>query len=703
MSTTDNPIDKVAEDILSTPTRTRLEWALEYLQLDYEEHGPRADELWRSFTEEERLQVVKISFDGEKALQTSTDPDAFPGGQLIVPEINIQDLCGPDPEYYLSQLHYRGTATIFEQYLQGPNGRPGDLKVIEDAIARGLELPATRNEFCYFDSTPRYGTEFPVEDYLAVANLQEETKGTVVPRLTGEMVMWRQMYTLNCLARIMMDTVDAGLPSGHPMKTVRKEVALAAVDPTPQKLALPELLELAEEQRGLAEDRVSLCRTEPVHLSHQLDLQIVSHPGFVPDDTGKRLAVGRQYASTAVLEVVQAAICAVAVWDSICHLLHALLEHQQDPEYRKVLVQELSNVAHYEYATRQKTLQRVAHSISFPTCFRRVAGGGQPRIRIKSARHDASPRTEHVLALCESKTTAADAMGVVSKLNVVAREYPWTLRWTTQAEYDAVDELSCIAGFLQTLQASLRLPPKNGQRGHFFLSEFRKQNRLLDSIKEDVDLSRFVVSKGNLLQPGVAQRTLVALDEYVEKKTGVGMGVLYEALGGDSIKLLRTEYTNTKSLTDEMQRKLSLSDPVAEEETIAQRQEKAKSRPAHSSVYSIVDETNEIEPQPVPESPVYQVKKETLEVFTAIFSKSEHHGSVHWTAFQAAMTELKFSVFPRHGSVYSFIPPPGFIPPRSFVVHRPHQAAIEGRMVSYIAHRLNKIYGWDLDSFQLAT
>ncbi|KAL5338349.1 hypothetical protein BJX70DRAFT_398681 [Aspergillus crustosus] len=129
--------------------------------------------------------------------------------------------------------------------------------------------------------------------------------------------------------------------------------------------------------------------------------------------------------------------------------------------------------------------------------------------------------------------------------------------------------------------------------------------------------------------------------------------------------------------------------------------DKAKSRPAHSSAYSIVPDTHPEEAESTQPKSVYRVKHATFEVFSTLFSKSDSHGSIPWIAFEKAMADLNFSVVPKFGAAFTFIPPNNFVPARSLSFHRPHHSRIEGYKLAYFANRLKRVYGWGGGTFEV--
>lgn len=97
------------------------------------------------------------------------------------------------------------------------------------------------------------------------------------------------------------------------------------------------------------------------------------------------------------------------------------------------------------------------------------------------------------------------------------------------------------------------------------------------------------------------------------------------------------------------------------EKRVEQRRRKEKTRPSHSSVYEIAPPAEpaaeEEAEEPAAPLPTIKVSPSTAQVFWTLFAKSESRGTVSWAAFLGAMADLGFSVMPKYGSVYTFLPP----------------------------------------------
>jgi hypothetical protein len=238
-----------------------------------------------------------------------------------------------------------------------------------------------------------------------------------------------------------------------------------------------------------------------------------------------------------------------------------------------------------------------------------------------------------------------------------------------------------------------------------FVSRLQELEVELNQLKKQVDLREFVVPIDNLLEPGIAANALRMLDQFVVEKAGTKMVLLYQDLVEDCLSGLQEQHQKLKTRLkdDEMD---SFPHPVAApqpEERVERRRQKEKTRPPHSSAYEFAPgEDMPVTQAPSPSPQIFKVSFSTAEVFTTLFTKSMSRGSINWSAFEAAMTDLGFSVIPKFGSVYTFYPPDTMAVKKSFTAHRPHQSKIEGHVTLIFAQRLRRVYGWSEHIFEVA-
>ncbi|KAJ0414824.1 hypothetical protein BJY00DRAFT_294500 [Aspergillus carlsbadensis] len=697
---------------------------LKQLQRDlsrkYQVHGSRVEEIWRSWGPTQRAEALRAGAANGEVLRHSSDT-SMGNVCMIIPEINIQQLAGPDPDFFLSRLRHRATHTVHEQYLEGPDGWPGDGQVIRSNMLQGLRHSKIYPlELTRLMDDQEYGESFKVRDVATYQKTMADLSyainaGAIVPRATAELVMQRQLYALQSFNILVEDILELGSTSRNttaPKKKDRKGATKAQAAPAkPEKLPVPELLLRAQDQKAAAEDYLTLCRTEPAFLAPIVNMWFMSRPELLPDERGRRLPLYTdKYKGIAFFEVLHSAIVEAAVWEYVCRLLQGLVDKPGDKTYRAIALQELSNVCQFEYSRVQKLFKRYVHTCSAPKYFKRSsAGGNKAATRIvmtvkpeSFAQED--PFLQYVLTLTDTKTDALKAIPLIQKLDDLPRTHPTLASALAESESEALADVSVTAAFIQALAASLPLPPANSKKGQAYLPKIKALVSEVDEFSDDVDLSEYVAPIDNLLEPGVAREALVALDNFIVEKAGVGLGLLYEGLAEEAMTSVQVQSTEAEqALEKELDAKLSITQPQSTAFIVEQRREKAKTRPAHSSIYSIVPtEAAPIGTESSDPIPVHKVKQATFDVFSTLFSKAEAQGSVTWAAFQSAMTDLKFSVIPRFGSIFTFEPPKDFSPPRAFTIHRPHHSRIEGYKLIYFANRLKRIYGWDEASFATA-
>ncbi|XRM43702.1 hypothetical protein ABZX51_006857 [Aspergillus tubingensis] len=276
---------------------------------------------------------------------------------------------------------------------------------------------------------------------------------------------------------------------------------------------------------------------------------------------------------------------------------------------------------------------------------------------------------------------------------------------TTELEYDAFSDLAVTAAFAQSVSASLALPPAITKKGQMYLSKFENLDAELEPLRREIDLSGYAIPIDNLRQPGMAQGALANLGQLVIDKTGADIGFLYQDLNESCLFEIHNQYEQQRDKEQSaaaVAPGLCIPESSSSELQIAERRQKVKTRPAHSSIYNITPTTEAPEKDDAPEAPILKVVPSTFEVFSTIFSRSDSRGSIPWSDFKAAMVDLGFSVIPRFGSVYTFSPPQEYAAQKAITLHRPHKSHIEGYRLLIIGRRPGRRYGWNQNSFEVA-
>ncbi len=475
----------------------------------------------------------------------------------------------------------------------------------------------------------------------------------------------------------------------------------------------------ASDQKADLRDYLTLLSIESGVLAQAVNTWFFSQPEFVPDERGARRGVHTDsYISGSVFGSVHNAVKAVATWDYIGRLLGLLESPSLDKGYRIIVVQELSNACHLEFKRTQSMFKRHVQIGIGSKCFKRLSSltddTGNARVNMKVEpgkfiRDD--PQLHYVLRLCSKDVAPSAVLDPMKKLSDLHRDHPMDHEKLTDREQDSLVDMGVIIGFMDELSQMVPLPPLSYKNQTGFVFRSQQLGKELHGLESQVDLTRFVIPIDNLLEPGVAKSTLAALDRFVVEKTGTTMGLLYQDMVEDCLGSLEEQFQRQKD-QDAQRQTLSQGStptlrppthalPQPELERVEWRRQKEKTRPANSTAYGFAQG----EDIPAKENPAilaqsFKVNLATAEVFTTFFRKSLSRGSVSWAAFEAAMADLNFSMKPKSGSIYTFYPPEAMAITRPITLHRPHQAKIEGHLITLFARRLTRVYGWSEETFE---
>jgi hypothetical protein len=692
------------------------------LSRKYRLHGTKIEQIWRSLSKEQRSKAMKAGAAEGFVLKHPLDP-SMGNVSKFMPEWNLRDVTAPGSDFFLELLRHRATKSLGEQYMSGFSDRPGDYGHITEMMqTRNLRhTDSFQNCYTFFIDGDTYGQSFKIiKDHDAtLAGFQPAIRaGVCIPQSTGELVLLRQLYLLQCLNIMIDDILDVGSTT-RSQKVLPKKSADAAtaalakisIQAPPMKLDLPDLIASAADQRSSLEDTLNLVCTESVVLTHAVNIWFYSRRELVPDEKGRMLpAHTDKYISGAFLEAVHSAIKGAAIWNYMCRLLE-LLETSADKSHRAIILQEVSNICHLEYTRVQALFKRHVSTASGSKWFKRVSNvydNGNARVTMKGDPEllmRENPQLLYMLRLCQPETTAAKAIDWIKKLDDLHRAHPLEREAMAEREADALSDMAIIVSFVQSLSPVISMPAFHRKKGQLFVSKSNGLEAELNQLKTQVDLAEFAVPIDNLLEPGMAEGALSTLDQFIVEKTGSKMGFLYQDLIDDCVSHLQDQIkSKTEQQTKADYVPLSSTSPQSPEVRLQQRRQKEKTRPTHSSIYQITSqpETTAEEDSEAPQPPqTFKVNSTTAEVFSTLFSTSESRGSVSWAAFEAAMADLGFSVVPKFGSVYTFCPPGSMHVQKSLTIHRPHKSHIEGYLLLLFARRLKRVYGWKEGTFVL--
>ncbi|TEA13923.1 hypothetical protein C8034_v003993 [Colletotrichum sidae] len=706
------------------------------LSRKWKRHGATLAEYWRSFDKGQRTRCVKVGALNGDVLKHPMDASLGNVCKLI-PEWNLRDLTDPSSDHLIKLLRYRATAPLVDQYMVGPNygdGR-GDLHFIEEMMdTRNLRLiESYKNSWTFFLGEEMYGTSLLAKVPGAMDGLEKYKQMRVmVPQETGELVLMRQLNLLQALNIIVEDILEEGSKSRKTKTQAHKSDAAASAalaklkiddaggrsSPSAkrtgrsEKLSLADLIAAANDQKAVLGDYLAVLSTEPVLLAHEVNFWFFSRPELVPDEKGRSLPQHTdRFISRSVLDAVHNAVKGVAVWTYLGQLLERLESVGSDKMHKAIILQEISNLCHLEFARAQSTFKR--HAAMGSKWFKRMSNAydaaGNAKLTLKGRPDDflrTNPQLHYILRLCQPDTTAAKAVEWIKKLSELHENHPDERENLTEGQINTLCDLVVIVSFIQDLSSAISIPAPSRKKGQLFVSRSQELEAELNQVKSELDLGDFAVPIDNLLEPGMAEGALKTLDEFVVEKAGTKLGFLYQDLVQDCFADLGHQYdlAQAKAASGDAQwTPLPVPPPEPRETLIRERRLKEKTRPSHSSAYEIVAPKEPARQEAAaPPAPKFKVSASTADVFTAIFQKAESRRAVGWAAFEGAMADLGFSVVPKYGSVFTFLPPKEMGIQKPFTVHRPHKSQIEGYVSLVFAQRLKRVYGWGVETFEVA-
>lgn len=504
----------------------------------YQVHGTRIEQFWRSFDKSQREEALKAGAAEGLVLKGPTDR-AMGDAYKIIPEWNLRDITEPESDYLLDILKHRATKSLCEQYREGVNGDQGDAAFISNSMrVNGLRhVDPLRYCFTLFMDEDRYGQSFRVTDPARYREIMAGLSAAVnaglcVPQSTGELILERQLTTMQALNILVGDILEGGSTSRNatprpkkPQEATRDALSKLSVIPKPEKLSLQDLLTSALDQKSSLDDYLSLCRTEPAFLSHVVNSWFFSRPELVQDEKGRTMPlVTDKYITIAIFEVIHNAVTGAAIWDYIYRLLQALDNGSNDRVHRGIILQEMSNVCHLEYGRVQKLFKRYVQMGSGSKYFRRVSGvydNGIARVPMKVKPEiltRENPQLHYMLRLCQTETDVFRAVAWIKKLDDFHQSHPTDRDDMREIELDAFGDLAVTAGFVQALSTLLPLPPINLRKGQIYVSRLKELVAELDPLKTQIDLTDFAVPIDNLMEPGMAEGALNALDQFIIEK-----------------------------------------------------------------------------------------------------------------------------------------------------------------------------------------
>ncbi|PGH23723.1 hypothetical protein AJ80_02151 [Polytolypa hystricis UAMH7299] len=617
---------------------------LEELQTDlarkYRLHGPRVEQIWRSFDRNKGEDTIRAgAADG-----------------VIMPEWNLRDMADPESDSMLDLLEHRATKSLSEQYR---DMRVNNLRHVNPF----------KHSFTILMDEGGYGQSYYVANERKYREMMAGMSSAVnaglcVPRATGELILERQVYLPQSLNILVEDILGGGSTakkakerSKKPDETATNAFSTLSLDSKKVKLSLEDLLAASWDQKESLEAYLTLCRVEPDFLAHAVKNWFFSRPELLQDEKGRSLPLHTdKFISVAVFELIHNAVTGPAIWTA--SLVY----------YSCLLTIRMTKFTKRSFYRRSPICVTTSSGSKY---FKRLAGvydNGTARVNMKTKPDNLlreNAQLHHMLRLCQPETDVFKAV-----------------EWI--------------------------------KRGKICVSKLKALVAELETMKQEIDLSDFAVPIDNLMEPVMAEGALDTLDKFIVETSGMEIGFLYQDLNEECLAAIQAQCQEQKAKAEQSEKKKKgefaplqpLTPPTqapSRVTQIQQRKEKQKTRPPHSSVYSISPATKsptETETETAEPSPVFKVKPSTFDVFSTLFSKARSRGSVSWDAFTSAMADLKFSFVPKFGSVFTFYPPEELGMQKSLTVHRPHRLRIEGHKVLMFAHQLRRQYRWGEQSFE---
>ncbi|KAK1687718.1 hypothetical protein BDP55DRAFT_548952 [Colletotrichum godetiae] len=688
----------------------------------YKRHGATIQEIWKGFNASQRAKCVKVGVMDGVLLKHSRDTTQ---GNIyqIVPDWNLRDLT-EGPEHLLNMLEHRAKKTLMEQYCDGPNGGAGDHGIIDESMRTRNLRSAEPYKDCYtlFADGEMYGKSWHIvkEHKEALRGFEPAIRaGRCIPQAKGELVLHRQISLLQTLNILMDDILEQGSKARSTTQPPKKsaETATAAfsklsVKESAAKLSLADIVNAARDQAASQKERLEMY-SEPVVIAHNVNFWFFSRPEVLPDEKGRRLPViSDKFISASVFDTVHYAVKEAALWSYIRQLLERFESLNRDKDHKTILLQEIANALQLAYASTQALFRRHIQSHSGSKWYKRMSnaydGAGNARVALKGNPGDltrSDPQLHYILRLCHPDTTSSKAVEWLKKLGDLHQAHPEEREKLVESEIESLCDLATTVAFIQDVTSTISVPAPSRKRGQLFVSRSQELEVELNKLKTGLDLRDFAVPIDNLLEPGMTVEALKTLDQFIVDNAGAKPGVLYEDLVDECFSDLENEYEQYKAKIGQGQKEWTpLPVPASEprETLVEQRKQKEKTRPAHVSAYEAGPQAKASTSEPAVEKQTFKVTPATAEVFDALFKKSETRGAVHWTDFEGAMAELRFSVLPKYGSVFTFMPPDTMTVKRPFTIHRPHKSLIEGYTTLIYSRRLARAYGWDEKTFVVA-
>ncbi|PLB54148.1 hypothetical protein P170DRAFT_344444 [Aspergillus steynii IBT 23096] len=676
--------------------------------------------MWHLLDQEGRVEVLQGHKAGGLVLD---DPEDFGKGEicLLIPEWNLQDLAKPDSDLLLDLIKHRATNWLSDQYLFGPNGSFGDEQFMLSTIHHcEMELEEFEDgKYRCFASEYHYGEEVSLPEHQCSGSNDKELPRCTQPSVIGNYILARQMQFLQMMNLVVWEILavywrgnEKGTSGGKPQGPGTMKLIGLCIREQKDVVSLESLAEMAADNKRSLENWAWLCRTDPEYLINMIYAWFFTQPGLIGDSDNLLLpTMVDKHVSTSLFEMLHTFVHSAAVWDFIARLLRELATTKEDDRfYRAAILQELVNVIHFEYERSQTLLKRYTQRSVGCEHLKRIDGpNNSTRIILKTepaAFTRASPFIHYILRLYQAKTKVADAGHWLQKIFGLYNNDDALVDLKNQGPRDAIHELAVITGLFKSLKKAVQLPPSNPRKGRTYINCIKAMAPEIESIKESLDVTDLAMPPDRIRIPGVLERVLDKVDEVIDCYTGTQLSTLYEERIEECMLAIRKRSDENRTQVQRerelMAERLSMTEAPAGSLKIKERKVKPKTRPTQSSSEQSDESSSSASspPEIVEERPTMKVKPESYDVFKTLLSRAEPRGSLAWSAFTAAMSELGFAVTHKYGSVVTFEPSASLSHLKAFTFHRPHESRLEGHRLLWLSRRLKRVYEWDIDCFE---
>ncbi|KAF9870188.1 ipa protein [Colletotrichum karsti] len=707
------------------PNNIQLQEEHAKLRTKFDRYGEQIEDLWSKFDQETRKRMVIASAEeGDYVLAHSEDNSRDPL-QKIIPEWNLRDITQPGSEYLTDMMYERSQADLIDQYKHIMDGL-GDKGFIEKMMEeQNLRIPGRwEDKYIAFIDNEQYGTAMQLKDTSPIQ--WAINFGNLVGQETGELVLFRQlhlMYKLNDIADAILaegrvraskpvrppgarpqGPVDEAVFGRRPTGTGRAR-AKATLEPkqkakeAPVKLSIAELKGAVRDQKVAHEVCLDLFASGPGVLARTASLWFSNRPELVADEKGRALPLqADKHSSGAVLDSAHNIVKDVAVWNYIDQLVGQLEIEGLDKIHRSIVLQELSNVCHYEYARKQFLLKRYLTKGS--KLFKRVSNGldpvGNPNIKLKGKPAEfikTDPQLHILLTLAQPETTAAKAVDWLKKLGEMYENIPLEREKFPEEVVDVLGDVAIIVIFIQDATLATSMPPLSRKKGQFFVSRAQGLEAEFNQIKKDLNLSEFAAPIDKLREPSNTEGALKALDRFLAEKAGAKLGFLYEDLVQDSVAHLAKQHEESKAKGEMDWTPLPIEGAESREKFVEDRKKRNENRTSEISSLDIRPDGQRPAAEEVASpAKAIQAIPRIGEVFSKLLGKAEASDPVKWEDLEDAMRTAGFRPIPKYNVFTTFLMSEA-VSKQPFAVKRPFKSMIAGHTSPILGERLKRAYG----------